>query len=506
MSLDADACYRALAARDARFDGVFFVGVTTTGIYCRPVCRARTPGRARCRFFRLGAEAEHAGYRACFRCRPELAPGSASVDARSRLVARAVARIDAGALNEASLAAELGVTARHLRRALGDELGLSPVALAQSRRLALAKALLCDSALDVAGVAFASGFGSVRRLNALFRARFGRSPSSVRRERAGRAGRAHDTGPGATPRAGLDAVTVKLGYRPPFAWGELLAFLRPRALAGVELVTAERYLRTVALAGHRGALEVRDVPAAHAVEVTVGAELAPVLRAVVARVRRMFDLDADPSAVDAHLARDPLLRAGVRRVPGLRVPGAFDPFEMALRAVLGQQVSVAGATTLAGRLVARFGAPLDTGRSELARTFPSAATLAAVPVEELAALGLPASRARTLAAVARACAAGQLPLEDPSAHEAWTRALAAIPGIGPWTTAYLALRLGVPDAFPETDLGLRRALGPDAAGVRTASARWRPWRAYAALHLWRDQGPTSLRPRQRRRTDKEETP
>ncbi|MBI4952251.1 MAG: helix-turn-helix domain-containing protein [Myxococcales bacterium] len=506
MSLDADACYRALAARDARFDGVFFVGVTTTGIYCRPVCRARTPGRARCRFFRLGAEAEQAGYRACFRCRPELAPGSASVDARSRLVARAVARIDAGALNEGSLdalAGELGVTARHLRRALGDELGLSPVALAQSRRLALAKALLHDSALDVAGVAFASGFGSVRRLNALFRARFGRSPTSVRRERAGRA---DDAGPGAAPGAGLDAVTVKLGYRPPFAWSELLAFLGPRALAGVELVTADRYLRTVALAGHRGALEVRDVPAARAVEVTVGAELAPVLMGVVARVRRMFDLDADPSAVAAHLARDPLLGARVRRVPGLRVPGAFDPFEMALRAVLGQQVSVAGATTLAGRLVTRFGAPLDTGRPELARTFPSAATLAAVPVEELAALGLPASRARTLAAVARACAAGQLPLEDPSAHEAWTRALAAIPGIGPWTTAYLALRLGVPDAFPETDLGLRRALGSDADAVRSASARWRPWRAYAAVHLWRDAGQTPLRRAHRRRNDKEETP
>jgi AraC family transcriptional regulator of adaptative response / DNA-3-methyladenine glycosylase II len=360
--LDPDACHAALVARDARFDGLFFVGVATTGIYCRPICPARTPGRDRCSFHPCAAAAERAGFRACLRCRPELAPGAhdgAAVDAIARLVERAAALIDEGYLNERGvddLAARLGVSARHLRRATEARLGVSPVELAQTRRLALAKQLLHDTSLGLAELAHASGFASVRRFNAAFRASFARAPSELRREHA----------PAASP-----ALRLRLDHREPHDWPRLLAFLRARAIPGVELVRERSYHRVVHIGGHTGLLHVSRDPKPGALQALVSPALAPVLMPLVARLRRAFDLDARPDAIARDLGRDPLLAPHLRARPGLRVPGSFDDFEIAARAVLGQQVSVRAATTLAGRLVARFGvalpdlAPGLTGLTEL---------------------------------------------------------------------------------------------------------------------------------------------
>jgi AraC family transcriptional regulator of adaptative response / DNA-3-methyladenine glycosylase II len=471
VGVNPDACYEALRARDARFDGVFFVGVTTTGIYCRPVCRVRMPGRDRCVFFDRAAEAERDGYRACFRCRPELAPGHAPMDSVPRLVRAAVARIDAGALNDGSvddLAGELGVTARHLRRALETELGVSPVELAQSRRLALAKQLLQDTALPLAEVAFASGFHSVRRFNALFRDRFDRPPTAVRR--------AHGEGDA--------SLSLRLDYRPPLDWPGLVAFFRARAVPGVEVVDGDEIRRAVVVGERAGIVAVRpDAGGRPALRATVSASLAPALMRVVAGLRALFDLDAHPRRVAETLARDPLLRASVARRPGLRVPGAIDGFELALRGVLGQQVSVRAATTLAGRLAARFGRPVAGPGIE--RAFPTAAALARAAEGDVAAVGMPAARARAVVALARAVDAGLrlAPGVDPEATMARLREL---PGIGEWTAQYVAMRgLAWPDAFPAGDLGVRRALGgASAAAAEERAAAWRPWRAYAVLHLW----------------------
>jgi AraC family transcriptional regulator of adaptative response / DNA-3-methyladenine glycosylase II len=473
MELAPDRCYRALAARDARFDGAFYVGVSTTGIYCRPICVARTPGRDRCSFYRTAAEAEQAGYRACFRCRPELAPGRAPLDAVPRLAARAVARIEEGALNEGTLddlAGQLGVSGRQLRRAVEAELGVAPVALAQTRRLALAKQLLQDTRLPLIDVALASGFGSVRRFNALFLVRFGRPPSALRREGAAGGGR-NGGGAAADGRAG---VSLRLDFREPYDWDGLLAFFAARAVPGVERVERGTYARAVRVGERTGTLEVRRD--GRSLRVDISLSLTPVLMKVVARLRAQFDLDADPHAIGAALRQEKRLARLVARRPGLRVPGAFDPFEATVRAVLGQQVSVSGATTLAGRLATRFGDGDPTFGAGLSHTFPQAAALAARSVDELAAIGLPRARAATLGAVAAAFAHGVQSAED----------LRGLPGVGPWTLSYVGMRaFRDPDAFPASDLGVRKALG--GAGPRDAEARVeraRPFRAYAALHLW----------------------
>lgn len=507
--------YRAMEARDARFDGVFYVAVSTTGIYCRPVCTARTPRRDRCAFYASAAEAEKAGYRACLRCRPELAPGGGSVDALPRLVADAAALIEAGFLDEHGvdeLAGRLGVTARHLRRATEHELGVSPIELAQSRRMAMAKRLLHDSSLGLTEIALASGFGSVRRFNAAFAARFGRPPSALRRRLPGKAGA---------------LVALRLDTRPPFDWDALLAFLAARAIPGVEEIVEEagarggeragarEYRRVIALGGVTGVVRVRRDPERAAVWAEPSPALAGEIAQLVPLLRRLFDLDARAAQIQEHLQRDPLLAPLVRRHPGRRVPGSVDPFEIVCRAVLGQQVSVRAASTLAGRLVERFGLavpaaelaglPAGPRASTLTSRFPTAAHLAARRVEEIAAIGLPAARAATLRHVAGAftrgplaafsvdaaepfCGAGSRAL-DPSAFAA---ALLALPGIGDWTAQYVAMRaLGAPDAFPAGDLVLRKAL--DGAPPKAALARaeaWRPWRAYAAMHLWASMGPS----------------
>ena len=477
MPLDADSCFRALAARDPRFDGTFFVGVTTTGIYCRPVCRARTPGRDRCVFFRSAAEAERAAFRACFLCRPELAPRDGR-SAVSALVAAAVARIEAGFLDEGSvegLAAAVGATSRHLRRRMLAEVGAAPVELAQSLRLGLAKRLLQDSALPLAEVALASGFGSVRRFNAAFRARFERPPSALRREHG-------------APIAG-DAILLRLDFRPPLDWEALLAFLRVRAVPGVERVEGGVYRRTVRLGEARGWVAVRPAAAGKALSAEVSPSLAGALVPLVGRLRALLDLDAHPAAVDGHLGTDPGLAPLVLRHPGLRVPGAFDAFETAVRAVLGQQVSVAAATTLAGRMARTQGDAVATPFHGLDRVFPPPEAVAALDEDAVARIGMPGARARTLLALARGWAAlgldrrcGGLQGELDRAMDA----LRAIPGVGPWTASYLGMRaLGAPDAFPAADLGLRKALGGISAARAAAHAEgWRPWRSYATLHLW----------------------
>ena len=468
VTLDADTCYRALTSRDGRFDGVFFVGVETTGVYCRPICPARTPGRGRCVFFARAAEAERAGFRACFRCRPELAPGLASVDKVSRLAARAAELIDAGYLNEHSveeLAKLLNVTARHLRRCLESELGVAPVELAQTRRLAMAKQLLADSRLPLTQVAFASGFSSVRRFNSAVRERFGRAASELRSE-TGTSG---------------DGIPLRLDYRPPFDFERSLAFLRARAIPGVERVSDGEYTRSVVVDGKVGVVSVRHHSRRAALVAQVSPSLAPKLMFVAQRLRALFDLNARPEQIARHLSRDRRLAPLVKRYPGLRIVGAFSGYETAVRVILGQQVSVAAATTLSGRLLERFGT-----ESEVGRVFPEPLVLAKASARQVRAVGVTEARAKTLVELSRAVAEGRI---DLTAGEPTTlvQELLAVPGIGPWSAHAITLRaLCWPDAFPSGDLALRRALGVDSARAAEVRAEgWAPWRAYAAMLLWR---------------------
>jgi AraC family transcriptional regulator of adaptative response / DNA-3-methyladenine glycosylase II len=479
--LTDDARYQAVLARDPRFDGVFFVGVRTTGIYCRPICPARTPGRSRCVFFATPVLAERAGFRACFRCRPELAPGNAPVDAVDVLVAGATQRITEGALNDGSLddlAAQLGVSARHLRRALEAKLGVSPVELAQSRRLALAKQLLQDTHLSLTEIAFAAGFGSVRRFNAVFADKMGSAPSQLRRKHVSDAVPAPD-----------EALSLRLDYRAPYDWDRLLGFLRGRAIPGVEIVGDGAYRRVVHLGGHTGEITVTRAKTRDALVLDVSSSLLPVLMQLVARVRRMFDLDARPDLIDGALRRDKKLSRQVTKRPGLRVPGAIDAFEASIRALLGQQVSVAAATTLAGRFAAQLGAAY-TGNHGLTHRFPTAGEVVAAGAERIGKLGMPRTRATAIHGFARAVATGVLRLDSACELDTFVAQLVEMPGIGPWTAHYLAMRaLHVPDAFPAADLGVQKAL--QRAGAKAAEARaeaWRPFRAYAVMHLWTSLG------------------
>jgi len=473
MTLDPDACYRALVAHDARFDGRVYVGVSSTGIYCRPVCRVRTPRRENCRFFASAAAAESRGFRPCLRCRPELAPGHASIDAGSRLAAGAVDLIEGGVLDDegmAGLAARVGVSDRHLRRLFETEFGVSPIAYAQTHRLLLAKQLLTDSSLPVTEIAHASGFASVRRFNALFASRYRMSPSRLRRAAK----------PGA-----VDGLAFELAYRPPYAFDTVLAFLGARAIDGLESVAGRTYTRTLDIARggdvHAGRIAVSHLPRRGALRVVLSPALARVVPAVLARVRQLFDLAADPLEIASALGP---LAAGHE---GLRVPGAVDGFELATRAIVGQQVSVKAARTLLGRLAATAGAPLDDGLPGPALRFPSAAAIASMPVADLARIGLVRTRADALRRLANEVAGGALRLDPGAEVESTLAALVALPGVGPWTANYIAMRaLRWPDAFLAGDLIVRRQLGVrTAAEAERASAAWRPWRAYAVMHLWR---------------------
>ncbi len=470
MFNDADQCYRALRAHDARFDGRFFVGVGSTRIYCRPVCTARTPLQRNCRFFPSAAAAEAQGYRPCLRCRPELAPGHAVVDANRRLAQAAANLIEDGRLQDASLgelAETLCVTDRHLRRVFQLEFGVSPVEYAQTQRLLLAKRLLTDTDMGVLDVAMASGFASLRRFNHLFRTRYRMAPGELRRA--------------APARAPTGILTFELAFRPPYDWPAMLDFLARRAIAGVEQVEGKRYRRTVRLKGAIGTLEASLSPRRSALRVLASASLAGAIPLLLARVKSLFDLACRPDEIAAALG--PLAAAH----PGLRLPGAIDGFEVAVRAILGQQVTVKAATTIAARFALAFGEPVATPFAGLERVFPTPAAIAALDPPEIAAVGIIATRARAIVALATALHEGRLRLEPPASVEATIESLQALPGIGPWTAQYIAMRaLAWPDAFPHPDVAVLKAMKAKRPAHALESAEaWRPWRAYAVLHLWK---------------------
>lgn len=467
---DVATCYRAVEARDARFDGRVFTAVLTTGIYCRPSCPSRTPLAANVRFYPNAAACAAAGFRACKRCRPDALPGSRAWDHRGDLVARALRLIAAGEIDEhgvRGLADRLAVSERHLHRSLVAEVGVGPLALARTRRAQTARLLIDQTPLSMTDIGFAAGFASVRQFNDVMRGEFGCPPSELRRR----------------DRTGSDTLggglVLRLVHREPYAAAELLGFLATRAVARVEDVSDAGTYRRVVSTAH-GPAVVALVPGAGHVTALLRLPDLSDLGGLVARLRRLLDLDADPAAVDDVLSADPALRPLVGAHPGLRVPGAVDGFELAVRAILGQQVSVAGARTLAGRLVEAYGEPLPEPDSRLQRAFPTATAIADAGMDGL---GLTGGRVRALRALAAEVAGQRLRL-DPGADREATRArLLAVPGVGPWTAEYIAMRaLADPDAWPETDLILRRQVA--AKGARPQL--WRPWRAYGALHLWAD--------------------
>ncbi|MEZ6022276.1 MAG: AlkA N-terminal domain-containing protein [Hyphomonadaceae bacterium] len=478
--LDSETCHAACEAKDRRFDGRFYVGVTSTGIYCRCICPARTPKRQNRTFWPSAAAAEAAGFRPCLLCRPERAPGLAPIDAPARLAAAAYARIEAGALEERgleALAEELGVTSRHLRRVMNAEFGASPIEIAQTGRLLAARRLLNETALPITEIAFASGFRSLRRFNTTMKDRYGAPPSKMRGRKAIERG---------------ESFTVSLSPRGDYTIAPVLDFLRLRALPGVEHATQASYARTLKLGDAVGWVEIGMGPKGLAL--TLSENLAPHLRPLVANVRGAFDLDAEMVAVDAHLCADAGLRKDVKREPGVRVPGALDGFETAIRAVLGQQVTVAGARTLTERLVEKFGLrtagfqPASGGA--LTHVFPDAAALANAGAAVIATIGIPKKRAETLHRLAVAASDGELQLAR-GAIAAGRAALAEIPGIGPWTIEYVAMRaLGDPDAWPSTDIALVNALGRKGETLE----HLKPWRTYAAIRLWRRAAKKGLRP------------
>jgi AraC family transcriptional regulator of adaptative response / DNA-3-methyladenine glycosylase II len=443
VQLDDDLCFRATRSRDPRFDGRFFTAVITTGIYCRPICPAKEARREHLRFFAYAAAAERAGFRPCLRCRPEVAPWTPAWNGTSATVTRALRLIGEGALDDGdvdALAARLGVTSRQVRRLFDEHVGAPPVAVAQARRVHFARTLLVETSLPITDVAFAAGFSSLRRFNTAMRSAYRIAPRAMRRGRADAS----------------DAISLRLPYRAPYDWQGLIEFLGRRAIPGVESVVDGEYRRTIVMDGIAGVLRVCDGDGA--LVVSLPRAFTRHLKTIVDRVRRMFDLFADPHAIRSHLERDKTLRPLIRRWPGTRVPGAWDPFELAVRAIVGQQVSVAGATTIAGRIAERYGTRIEGGI-----VFPNAQRLANARVG-----GMPRARAATIRAVARA-----------------NGALDGVRGVGPWTLSYVAMRSGDPDAFPHGDLALRKAASCNDRELLDRAEAWRPWRAYAALLLWR---------------------
>lgn len=490
--LDDAICERARLSRDPRFDGRFFTAVRSTGIYCRPVCPAPTPHRRNVDYYPSAAAAEAAGFRPCLRCRPELAPGEGAWRRGDDAVARALKLIDQGFLAERSLdalAERVHLGERQLRRLFVERVGAAPIRVHGTRRLLFAKQLLTETRLPITEVAAASGFSSLRRFNAAFLDAYRMAPSALRRQ-APQETTADDA---AAP------LVLRLGYRPPFDFAATLKFLHGRALPGVEAVDARSYSRTIGTPAAPGWLRISAWPSghdrdAHALKLELHG-LAPAgLAETVGRVRRMFDLDADPDAIASVLSADPRLRTPLRKRPGLRLPGAWDGFETAVRAVIGQQVSVAAARTLAARLVERHGhAWAASPAPGLSRLFPMPATLAEGALEGL---GLTAARAGALREVAHALLQQRVGFDPAQTLDEFVAAWSALPGLGPWTAQYLALRaLGHPDAFPAEDLVLQKALVAGerltARQLRTHADAWRPWRAYAAIHLWRDASASS---------------
>lgn len=511
---DFEQCYRAILSRDRRFDGRFVTAVTSTGIYCRPSCPAQTPKRENVRFFRVPAAAQAAGFRACKRCRPDVSPGSPDWDVRADLTARALRLIADGVVDVSGvsgLAQRLAVSERHLYRQLVAEVGAGPLALARTRRAQTARLLVESTPMQLTDVAYAAGYGSIRQFNDAFREAFGSTPSQAR-EKAAKS----------IALSGNGAIVLRLAYRPPYHAAGVLDWLGTRAIPGLEEVEGATYRRalqlprSVAVAeivapddgfgaascadGAKRSRSAHPMPwsaggagATHtngAVTMRLTTEDLRDLTPAVQRCRQLFDLDADPAQISETLAADPMLAPLVAARPGVRVPGAVDGFELACRAVLGQQVTVAGARTLAARMVAAYGKPLVAASGSLTHLFPTAESIAASSPEELGTLGLTRARAATLHALGVEVATGRLELDRGADRVATARALGAIPGIGPWTVGYVAMRaLGDPDAMPAADLGLRKASaalgGPESAkDLAARAAAWRPWRSYGAMHLW----------------------
>ncbi len=480
--MDDKACYAAMQAHDARFDGRFFCGVSSTGIYCRPICRVKLPKEENCTFFVSAAAAEAAGYRPCLKCRPELAPGLAPVDSAPRLARSAAYIMEEDSLSSRSiseLAAMLGITDRHLRRVFFAEYGVSPVQYLQTRRLLLAKSLLTDTRLSITDAAMAAGFRSIRRFNDLFRKHYRLAPGELRKN-------------GNSVEGNHDGITLSLAYRPPYAWDNFLYFLAVRAVPGVESVAGGVYRRTVAVekgeAIHYGWISVANRPARNSLSITLASTLLPVLSRVLARIRLLFDLDCSPENVSEKLAAMNDLAPGIL-VPGTRVPGCFDPFEMAVRAILGQQVTVKAAGTLAMRLVNLLGERVDTPFGGLSLAFPDPNKICALehPIENhLGPLGITGARARSILALAKALATGSLTLSPGANPDEVMEQLQELPGFGPWTVQYVAMRaLGWPDAFPHADCGIKKALsGRPAHEILALSQDWSPWRSYATISLW----------------------
>jgi AraC family transcriptional regulator, regulatory protein of adaptative response / DNA-3-methyladenine glycosylase II len=472
-----DVCYRALSTRDARFDGRLFVGIRTTGIYCRPICPARPAKSENCRFFPSAAAAQNAGFRPCLRCRPEISPDAAAWLGTSNTVSRALTLIAEGGFDGedgvVALAARLGVGERQLRRLFDKHLGAPPIAVAQTRRILFAKQLIQDSELPMSAIAEASGFGSVRRFNDAFRKLYDRTPRELRVRKAA----VHNS-----------AVVVKLGYRLPYDWDAMLSFLSARAVEGVELVERNCYSRTLEIGASYGSVAV--APGRTHLVATIRFCDVRAMLGIVARLRRLFDLDADVEAIGAHLSGDATLAPLIAKRPGLRTPGCWDGFELAVRAILGQQVSVAAARKLAGKLAALTSPTLSpdvTGNERLKAVFPTAGRVADA---DLSAFGMPGARIAALQALARAAVSDPALLDPGGNGEDAVSRLLALPGFGPWTAQYWALRaLRDSDAFPASDVGLLRAVAregkrPTPKALLARAEAWRPWRAYAAQHLW----------------------
>jgi AraC family transcriptional regulator of adaptative response / DNA-3-methyladenine glycosylase II len=488
LERDRRAIYAAAERRDNRLDGRLFVGVRTTGIYCRSISTAQMPKFGNCTFYAHPASAEKAGLRPCLVCRPELAPGDAKVDSVSKLVRLVLRRIEDGALNGCSvadLAAEFGVDARDICRATTHALGVTPTELAQTQRLLQAKQLLTETDLSIAEVALAAGFGSARSLSSLFKTRYRLNPSSLRRIKSVSTNLldTYDYG---------KAMSFRIDYRPPFNWDTLLMFLGERAIPGVEAVHDGAYLRTVQVAKHVGWIAVtpylgtkRSRPV-NALRVLMSSSLQPVCLQVLSRVKTVFDTRANAAEIDRHLAQDSLLAPSIDAYFGMRLPGAFEGFELLLRAILGQQVSVKGATTLAGRMVQAFGVPMTTPWPVLTHLSPEAGRIARADIGQIARIGMPGKRAEAIRLVAQAAHSGELNLVPGADPDVVREQLLDFPGIGEWTASYVAMRvLAWSDAFPLGDLGIKKALGMTrASDIMARTDAWRPWRAYAAIYLW----------------------
>ena len=485
MDQDHRRLYNALTARDSRFDGVFFVAVTSTRIYCRPICRVKTPKAANCRFYGTAHEAEQAGFRPCLRCRPELAPGNAPVDDAQRIAQVIVQRLEEGQLDEEAgletIADQFELSSRQIRRIVQKELGVPPIQLLLTRRLLLAKQLLTDTTWPMTEVAFASGFSSLRRFNDAFTRRYRMPPTRLRKT-------VKDGTDGSNVIATAETSVLQLSYRPPYDWKGLLVFLSARALKGIEHVTDESYARTVQFGKAKGWIRVTQSKRHHALLLEFTHTLTPMLPALLGRVRALFDLDARPDVIAKRLGKDPHLARAVKANPGLRVPGAFSGFEMGLRAILGQQVTVRAATTIACRFVEAFGDSIVTPLPELNRLTPAPSRIAKASIDDIARHGIVAARAKSIIALAKAEGSGEICLDGGAHHnpDESIKQLASLPGIGPWTAHYIAMRaLRWPDAFPKEDIAVRNNLGGvSAKEAEVLSQPWRPWRSYAVMHVW----------------------